>query len=791
MNIYAICGVACIAAFNSSLIGAEGEIVTEQPDQTLPLSTEGRNHLGESTSPYLLQHAMNPVHWYEWGDEAFEAARTQNKPIFMSIGYSTCYWCHVMERESFEDQEVADFLNKHFIAIKVDREERPDIDEIYMTATQLINRGRGGWPMSVWLEPTDLKPFFAGTYFPKNDRGGRRGFLGMLAFLSDKWVNDEEVVRKQAETVAEVVTNRLTEKQEPVALDSQVIETGISALLARYDKEYAGFSNAPKFPMPIYADFLMGAGWDIPQVRSAVTKTLDEMYMGGMYDQVGGGFHRYSTDAMWLVPHFEKMLYDNGQLLSTYAKAYELTQDEEYARVMRETVGYIERELRAEDGGFLSAQDAESNHLEGESYLWREAELRETMPVLSVEDVEFLVAVYGIDQGTNFKDPHHPEELPSNVLYLTAHPDKLASRMKMELSEFHAKRDALNAILLAVRDKRDQPLTDDKIITAWNGLMIAGYANAGRVLVNQTWIDEASRAVRYIEQEMIDNNGLIYRTSRKGKLGGKGFLIDYAAMIKGLLALYQANHNQQDLQLAVQLYDKARVLFYVEGEGWYDTEEGQSDLFVRTKSLADGAIPAATSIMLEDLVTLAQLTRESRFLSDAMATLDSESQYLKSSPLAAIVAAQQLHTLISSYPDKFDEPFETTMSNPSPVRISVDPEMLKIKAGDEAIIKLKLRMATGWHVNSNIPGNEYAIPISIQSLSEGIVVSTDWPHGELLISAGEEVNVYGEVVEIPIKISTSPQAKGGVRLMVTWQACNNDTCLEAETNRVPCAITVE
>ncbi|HIB00361.1 MAG TPA: thioredoxin domain-containing protein, partial [Phycisphaerales bacterium] len=277
MNSISHCLVAILATLLLSLSGFEGALMAQQPDQTPPLATEGRNHLGEATSPYLLQHAKNPVHWYQWGEEAFEAARSQNKPIFMSIGYSTCYWCHVMERESFEDQEVADYLNEHFISIKVDREERPDIDDIYMTATQLINRGRGGWPMSVWLEPNELKPFFAGTYFPKEDRGGRRGFMGMLALLSDKWVNDNESVQKQADSIATIVTSRLTAKQVPTQLDSKVVESGVGALLARFDKEYAGFSPAPKFPMPIYVDFLMEFGWDIPQVRQAVKDTLDAM----------------------------------------------------------------------------------------------------------------------------------------------------------------------------------------------------------------------------------------------------------------------------------------------------------------------------------------------------------------------------------------------------------------------------------------------------------------------------------------------------------------------------------
>ena len=369
----------CVAIVVVAIMGVQGGIMANNQDQTPPTATEGRNRLGETTSPYLLQHAANPVHWYPWGNEAFEAARREHKPIFMSIGYSTCYWCHVMERESFEDQEVADYLNEHFISIKVDREERPDVDEIYMTATQIINRGRGGWPMSVFLDPVELKPFFAGTYFPKEDKGTRRGFMSILAFIDDVWKNEPDKVQQQADAIANAVINRLTSTTETTSLSLEVVKKGVAQLLTQHDRVKGGFATAPKFPMSIYCDFLMEVGWETPQVKEAVKLTLDEMLMGGMYDQVGGGFHRYSTDANWLVPHFEKMLYDNGQLVSTYANAYERTGETTYARVIEETLAYVNRELSAPDGGFFSAQDAETNHLEGETYLWRDAEFVEVL----------------------------------------------------------------------------------------------------------------------------------------------------------------------------------------------------------------------------------------------------------------------------------------------------------------------------------------------------------------------------------------------------------------------------
>lgn len=763
-----------------------------EQDQTPPSVTEGRNRLGETTSPYLLQHKHNPVHWYPWGEEAFNAAREQNKPIFLSIGYSTCYWCHVMERESFENQEVADVLNEHFIAIKVDREERPDVDEIYMTAVQMITRGRGGWPISLFLEPQHLQPFYGGTYFPKVDRGGRRGFISMMNFINEKWQDENESVLKQANLVGKAVSNSLTSKQDSIPLNSKAIEKGVASLLSRYDSTRGGFSNAPKFPMPSYSDFLMRVAWDTPQARKAVIKTLNQMYMGGMYDQVGGGFHRYSTDANWLVPHFEKMLYDNGQLVSTYAMAYEKTGDPTYAKVIEETLAYVERELSSSEGGFLSAQDAESNHLEGETYLWRTDEIIEALTDAGMsDDIEFTLSVYGIDKGTNFQDPHHPEVPPANVLYLTDHPDRLASKHGMSYIEFQNRVDAINAALLAVRDTRDQPSTDDKVITAWNGMMITGYADAGRILKNDVWIARAEQAAAFILQDMQTDSGKLLRTWRDGKGGVDAFLIDYSALIRGLLAIHKANQSKEALANAVELYDKAKALFYVQGDGWYDTEDAQSDLFVRTRAQSDGAMPAATSLILRDQIQLAEMTGESRFLQDALITLESESQLIAFNPLAASVATTGLHILLKSHPEEFDETFEVTMANPSPVRMSCNPTSLSLLSGESVTCTVKLRLAKGWHVNSHTPGNEYAVPLVITSLNENVSIEVNWPEAEVMTSAGEQVQVYGGTVLLPITIQSVTQTENPIALTITWQACNADSCLQQETTRIPISIVVE
>ena len=758
-------------------------------DQTPATENKGRNRLAETTSPYLLQHAQNPVYWWPWGEEAFAAARAQNKPIFMSIGYSTCYWCHVMERESFEDQEVADILNEHFIAIKVDREERPDVDEIYMAATQMMNNGHGGWPMSVFLEPNELKPFYAGTYFPKEDSGSRRGFMSVLNFMSQNFVNNREAIDKQADAVANAVVNRLTVSPIAAPINSKTVQEGVSSLLVREDKTYGGFATKPKFPMPIYVDFLMESGWDIPQVRKAVKKNLDAMLLGGMYDQVGGGFHRYSTDEKWLVPHFEKMLYDNGQLLSTYAKAYELTDDETYASVIRETVEYVQRELNSPDGGFLSAQDAETNHLEGETYLWREQELRDALTASNLSsEIDFILSVYGIDKGTNFQDPHHPEVPRTSVLYLVDHPSKLARNHGLSRDDFEAKLATINESILKVRATRDQPSTDDKVITSWNGLMIGGLADAGRVLDEPTWIERAKQAADFIQKEMRLEDGRLLRTWRNGVKGNAGFLEDYAAMIRGLTALYEASGDQSVLEMAKDLYAQAKIRFYVEGEGWYDTEENQSDLFVRTRAFYDGAVPAATSMIFDALVTLSQLTGEQIYIDDAFEAAKFESGVMQQAPTSVVVATGAFHRFLQEHPEKFDEEFEVSIASPSPVRMSCASSNLSLVVGESKVVVLKLQMAKGWHVNSNDPGSEYAVPFKITVLGDGASVSAEWPTSETITSAGESIRVFGGVVEIPITVTAT--STSGVQLMVTWQACDSESCLAQETKEIPCKISI-
>jgi uncharacterized protein YyaL (SSP411 family) len=658
-----------------------------------------------------------------------------------------------------------------------------------MAATQMMNNGHGGWPMSVFLEPNELKPFYAGTYFPKEDSGSRRGFMSVLNFMSQNFVNNREAIDKQADAVANAVVNRLTVSPIAAPINSKTVQEGVSSLLVREDKTYGGFATKPKFPMPIYVDFLMESGWDIPQVRKAVKKNLDAMLLGGMYDQVGGGFHRYSTDEKWLVPHFEKMLYDNGQLLSTYAKAYELTDDETYASVIRETVEYVQRELNSPDGGFLSAQDAETNHLEGETYLWREQELRDALTASNLSsEIDFTLSVYGIDKGTNFQDPHHPEVPRTSVLYLVDHPSKLARNHGLSRDDFEAKLATINESMLEVRATRDQPSTDDKVITSWNGLMIGGLADAGRVLDEPTWIERAKQAADFIQKEMRLEDGRLLRTWRNGVKGNAGFLEDYAAMIRGLTALYEASGDQSVLEMAKDLYAQAKIRFYVEGEGWYDTEENQSDLFVRTRAFYDGAVPAATSMIFDALVTLSQLTGEQIYIDDAFEAAKFESGVMQQAPTSVVVATGAFHRFLQEHPEKFDEEFEVSIASPSPVRMSCASSNLSLVVGESKVVVLKLQMAKGWHVNSNDPGSEYAVPFKITVLGEGASITAEWPTSETITSAGESIRVFGGVVEIPITVTAT--STSGVQLMVTWQACDSESCLAQETKEIPCKISI-
>jgi uncharacterized protein YyaL (SSP411 family) len=752
------------------------------------------NRLANESSPYLLQHAHNPVDWYPWGPEAFEAARREDKPIFLSIGYSTCYWCHVMERESFENEEVAAILNENFIPIKVDREERPDVDDIYMTSVQLIT-GSGGWPLTVFLEPTSLKPFVGGTYFPPEDQFGRPGFKTVLNQVSGFWKSQRSQVTAQADKLAEMVSAQLSQPIQSQQVTSTQVEQAVGQLLTQYDQQDGGYvsnaSKAPKFPMPGHVDFLLEAGWNLGPVQDSVKTTLTRMATGGMYDQVGGGFHRYSTDAKWLVPHFEKMIYDNGQLASTYARAYEETKNPYYAQIVQETLDYVIREMTSETGGFYSAQDAEVDAREGGSYLWKPEEMDQALRDAELsDDIEFALAVYGLEKGTNFQDPHHASEPPSNVLYLSDDPAKVARRMGMSLKDFNDRRRRVNAALLVARDKRKQPITDDKTLAGWNGLMIAGFADGGRVLKEQQYIDAAIAAGNDVLSNMRAADGGLLRVRRGENARVDGFLEDYAFLIKGLLALYDATGDRKWLDEAKVLAQQAHDRFWDESQGGYfDTLPGQSDLFVRARSSYDGAVPSGNSVMVSNLLDLYELTNEGKYLSDASRTLESISPMISQNPVSTIVATKALNRFVQEYPDEIGQPFILSPGNANAVRMKVSPETIQLESGGSATVTVTLRIADGHHLNSNQPGSEFAIPLEVKLVGgEGVTAQIKYPQGTRFSGPEGVVNVHSGSISVPVTLTRTGVMRGASKLMVTYQVCNDKMCLMPETKMVPVSI---
>ena len=548
-------------------------------------------------------------------------------PIFLSVGYSTCYWCHVMEREVFENAELVAGLNEHFVPVKVDREERPDVDDIYMTATQMLT-GSGGWPMNVFVTPPapegddtagyGLLPYWAATYIPPEAKFGRPGFGEVVEGMRAAWADERAAVLDQATRVSEAVRQR-AEPAHPGAVDAATVTQTVAALREAYDPKYGGFSGpeGPKFPTPVVPGLLLADAADTGAAANELRHTLEAMAFGGIYDQVGGGFHRYSVDEKWLVPHFEKMLYDNGQLLSLYAAAYEKWEGKRfaglYARVMRETAEYLLREMRDESGAFWSAQDAEVNAREGQNYLWTPDQVRaaladepdpaegERVPGdTAYARTELALQMYGLDLGTNFQDPHHRDEPASNVLFMpvamSEHVGLLGGPDEGAMGRLMTVRAEINAALLKVRDTRDQPATDDKVLAAWNGLVIAGLADAGRVLGEERYVEAAAEAADAVLKQMRDagDDGLL-RSMRGGVASVPAFLEDYAFVSAGLLALDAARPRERRFHAAaVELMAEADRRFAAPGGGWFDTLEDQGDLFVRNRGVYDGACRRVT-----------------------------------------------------------------------------------------------------------------------------------------------------------------------------------------------------
>jgi uncharacterized protein YyaL (SSP411 family) len=568
------------------------------------------NRLAGETSPYLLQHAHNPVEWFPWGEEALERARREGKPILLSIGYSACHWCHVMERESFENEEIARLMNENFVNIKVDREERPDLDQIYMSAVQMMTR-HGGWPLTVFLTP-DLVPFYGGTYFPPEDRHNMPGFPRVLLGVAEAYRTRPEEVRESAgELLAEL--SRMGESSASrETISHELLDAAARTLARGYDARHGGFGGAPKFPSSMSLDFLLRQHKRAGDQFSLemVTHTDRRMAEGGMYDQLGGGFHRYSTDARWLVPHFEKMLYDNALLSRHYLHVYQATGDGFFRRVVEETLDYVAREMTDASGGFYSTQDADSEGVEGKFFVWDEDEIER---LLGADDARLFNAFYGVTPAGNFEE--------RNILHVSRTAEETARALGVEVERLHEALSRGRRILFEAREQRVKPGRDEKVITAWNGLMLESFAEAAAVLNRPDYRERAERNAAFV-LDALRRDGLLLHTSKDGRAKQEGFHDDYAFFISGLVTLFETTGEARWLEEALALTEKMIEEFWDEdGGGFFYTGRTGEQLIVRNKDYFDNAIPSGNSVAAELLLRLSVLTGNEDYRRKAVSVL--------------------------------------------------------------------------------------------------------------------------------------------------------------------------
>jgi len=614
-----------------------------QPAESIRREPGSANRLIHEKSPYLLLHAHNPVDWYPWGEEAFEKARSENKPIFLSVGYATCHWCHVMERESFSDPAIAEIMNRYFVSIKVDREERPDIDRVYMTFVQATT-GSGGWPMSVFLTP-DLKPFYGGTYFPPEDRYGRPGFRAILSRLAEAWEKEHEKVLNSANGVMQALREASSADQGGAGkLEKSVLDKTYQQTKASYDKTYGGFGGAPKFPRPVTLNFLLryyARTGEKPALEMTL-QTLRAMAQGGIHDHIGGGFHRYSTDARWHVPHFEKMLYDQAQLAIAYTEAYQVSKDPFFADIARDILEYVLRDMRGPGSGFYSAEDADSlfeagepEHGEGAFYVW---EAKEIQDVLGAEMAAVFHFYYGVEPSGNVpaQQDVQGEFKGRNILIVRHSLAETAKQFKKSQQKIEDLLTAARRKLFDVRSNRPRPPLDDKVLTSWNGLMISAFARAAQVLEEPRYLEAARSSTEFIKTKLYDAKAnALQRRYREGHVDIDGFLDDYAFLIQGLIDLYEASFDVKWLTWAIRLQEKQDQLFWDRERGGYFSTTGEdSSILLRMRDDYDGAEPSANSVAAMNLLRLWQMTDRDEWKGKADQTLSAFSNLLQQSPTA-------------------------------------------------------------------------------------------------------------------------------------------------------------
>ncbi|MEX0821288.1 MAG: thioredoxin domain-containing protein, partial [Rhodothermales bacterium] len=583
------------------------------------------NRLADEQSPYLLQHKDNPVDWYPWSEEAFEKAREEDRPIFLSIGYSTCHWCHVMEHESFEDEEVAALMNEAFVPIKVDREERPDVDGVYMTACQMMT-GQGGWPLTVIMTP-DKKPFHVATYVPKNSRFGRAGMTDLIPRLKDAWENRREEVMRTADEVVDALQSSASPAEgregEASHTDPSALERAYRALRNRFDSEHGGFGRAPKFPSPQNLLFLLRY-WERSEVDDAlrmVEHTLDRMRRGGIYDHLGFGFHRYSTDRRWLLPHFEKMLYDQALLTTAYVEAWQATGRPLFKRTAEEIIEYVLRDMQSDDGVFFSAEDADSEGREGTFYVWTTEDVRE---VLSAKDAGLFIETFNLSEEGNFEEESTGRRTGENVPHLQEAVKDLEDPERLE---------GIRRQLFEARERRVRPGRDDKVLTDWNGLTIAALSKASAAFGNDAYAEEAARAAAFLLDRMVDDSGRLLHRYRNGEAAVDGMLADYAYLIWGLIELYEATFDVRYLRRAVELQSTQIDDFWdEETAAFFATAHHAEPLIVRQKELHDGAMPSANAVSTLNMLRLARLTGKTDLEERAAEVIEAASSGLARMP---------------------------------------------------------------------------------------------------------------------------------------------------------------
>ena len=585
------------------------------------------NRLINEKSPYLRQHAYNPVDWYPWSEEAFEKAKRENKPIFLSIGYSTCHWCHVMEKESFEDEEIAQILNEHFVPVKVDREERPDVDSIYMNVCMLMT-GHGGWPLTVFLTP-DKKPFYAGTYFPKESSYTRIGLKDLLLKIAQMWKEDRDTLINRSEKVLEYL-KEYNQKKEEKQLKLDIFEKSYERFKDIFDPYYGGFGHRPKFPSPHNFMFLLRYYYKTKKENALamVEHTLKNMRLGGIFDHVGYGFHRYSTDERWILPHFEKMLYDQAMLTIAYAETYQVTKDPFYKKVVEEILEYVQRDMTSKEGGFHSAEDADSEGEEGKFYVWSYNELKEILG----EDFDIISKVFNVTEKGNYREEATGRLTGKNILYMKKTLNELAEELKMPLEELEEIVNRARKKLFEVREKRVHPLKDTKILTDWNGLMIAAFSIAGQVLDREEYVETAKKAADFILEKMKTEKGFLLHRYKDGEAKFEGKLDDYAFLTWGLIELYNASFEEKYLKEAVQLTEKMIKHFWDEKDGGFFMTPDfiEEELIIRPKESYDGAIPSGNSVAAYNLFRLFRLTGNKKYEEYGLKTVNAFADKIES-----------------------------------------------------------------------------------------------------------------------------------------------------------------